>query len=390
MDNMLEFLIKPTGSRLMADLKRDLDCFFSKEACENHCSPTVFGSEADIQVRLVGYLKSLGNYNGVMVEYKLPKEIYETRLSNLGFIIPSPIYPWHNHIRIDIVVEKDGEFALIELKYATAFLQGQNLFGEKINYKYLTNHDASNLIMYNFWKDVRRIEMSSLVFKNIVGGFAILVTNNDTFINQPQPTAAYKEFSTYNGRTVGEINSSVLLDWNQSNRKIKETIRKNYPEFIIDGLYTCDWKPTCLRSAKERNGNFDYLMIEVNKVPINLYGPHKFVVGQQTTVEALVDWFKKETNLVLKVYKGRRILDKSELLINHGGKKDYISFRMSRTVQSLENEFKEKLNLDVKIFTKDEWVHVLPGITLATASQIPAGATKKSMADLIGYKRKDS
>ena len=388
MDNLNEFLIKPVGSQLMRDLKTDLENFFSKEACMNHCKQDIFNSEADIQLRLVEYLKSLNKYNRVMVEYKVPKKIYEFRLSKLGFQIPSPIYPWHNDIRIDIVVERGGEFVPIELKYATVYLKGQDLFGEEIEYAFLTNHDAYDLNMYKYWKDVRRIEMSSLVFKNVVGGFAILVTNSDTYIKPPRPKVAYKDFSTCQDRIVGKEDDNILLDWDETNKKLSQKIKEQYPEFILEGLYTCDWKSTCMHSEEKRNLRFDYLMIEVDKIPTNLYGPHKFAAGQKTTVKDLVDWFKKETNLVLKVYKGRKPQAESELLTSCGGKKGYITFRTSIMVQNLEKRFKERLNLDVKIFTKDANVQVLSGITIATAAEIPAGATKKSMEKYIGYKRK--
>lgn len=388
MNNILELQINPSGNLLLKALKADLEHFFSREACKAICSTEIFNSEADIQVRLVLHLKSLKKYDKVWVEYKVSKDIYETRLKQLGYKIPSPVYPWNNHIRIDIVVERDGEFAIIELKYATAFLKGQDLFGEDIDYNYLTNHDASNLIMYNYWKDVRRIEMSSLVFPNVVGGFAILVTNNDVYLKQPTAMAAYKEFSTYNGRTVGKVDDNMLLDWDESHKNLSKKIKEEHPEFIIEGYYNCEWRPTCMQSGVERNRNFDYLMLEVDKVPQTLYLPQKYFVGQNTTVQDIVKWFKEITDLELKVYKSGKILDEPELLTANGGKKGHLDFRSSITVKNLEKKFKDKLNLDVKVFTKDAWVHVLPDITIASASKIPAGATRKSMGNYVSYKRK--
>lgn len=387
MDNDKDFLINSRGKELMETLRKDLDGFFSEDACQGGCSNHIFSSEADIQHRLMEYLRHLGKYTRVMVEYKVPKKIYESRLTKLGFQLPSPVYPWDNQIRIDIVVEKEGKFAAIELKYPTAVLKGDELFGEVIEFDYLSKQDASNLIMYDYWKDVRRIEMASLVFKNLVGGFAILITNDDGYLNVPGPTAAYKEFSTYNERKVNKPNSIILLDWDESHRKIE--IKKDHPKFILDGYYECDWKPTCLQSEEVRSRKFDYLMLEINKNTVNPYKKKNFVVDKNVTVKNLTEWFKEETGLVLKVYKGRNVLNDNELLIANGGIKGGIQFRDNITIKGLEKKFKEKLNLTVKIFTKDDCVHVLPGITLASAGQIPSGATKKSMIDYLGYKREN-
>lgn len=389
MENLLQFQTAPIKSALLDQLESDVERFLSIDACRSVCTGDLFNSESDIETRLVNYLSKLsGHYDKIFVQYKVPKDIYEKRFASYGFNIPSPIYPWNNNIRVDIVVEKDNEFALIEIKYATDLVNGISLFGEDIEYDYLTNQAAIDLIQYNYWKDVRRIEVLSMLFPNVVGGLAIIVSNSDLYKKIPQQRSAYINFSTYHGRIVGNANDNILLDWDETHKKINKTTKEKYPEFILDGMYTCDWKPTCMQSETDRKRNFDYLILRVNKISSKFYLKNKFAVGQNTTIEDLVSWFKKDYNLVLKVYDRKRIVDNGMLLTSIGAKKGTIQFRSSISVGQLEKKFKEKLNMDVKIFTKDAWVHVLPNITLASAGQIPTSATRSKMMKFIGYKRK--
>lgn len=100
-------------------------------------------------------------------------------------------YPWKNesNVRIDIVLELEGEFYAIELKYKTALdtIDGLDRFGEKgLNGVRPKNQGAQNYGAYEFWKDVKRLELLRLRFPSVVGAMAIFLTNDKSYKNPPR------------------------------------------------------------------------------------------------------------------------------------------------------------------------------------------------------------
>lgn len=79
-----------------------------------------------------------------------------------------------------------------------------------------------------------------------------------------------------------------------------------------------------------------------------------------------------------------------ETLVSLGAKEGELECRTNRTVgkfiEALQNEF----NLKVKVYTNDNWVAVLDGITLETVKKIPNSSTKALMEQYLGYKREDN
>lgn len=72
-------------------------------------------NERDLQVRVATWLRDSGHYDKVDMEYAVPKEELEAR----GLELKTLSFPWNNDLSIDVVVERLGEFAAVELKYAT-------------------------------------------------------------------------------------------------------------------------------------------------------------------------------------------------------------------------------------------------------------------------------
>ena len=112
-----------------------------------------------------------------------------------------------------------------------------------------------------------------------------------------------------------------------------------------------------------------------------------FKITSKTTVLELKEQFRKEFSGVLRVYEGRSEASDSAKLVSLGAKEGEFECRGSRTVGSFEEDFKKELNLKVKVYTKDNWVAVLDGITLDTVNDIPKNATKASMEEFVGYQR---
>lgn len=115
----------------------------------------------------------------------------------------------------------------------------------------------------------------------------------------------------------------------------------------------------------------------------------KFKITPTTTVAELKEQFRNEVGCVLRVYQGRSEAPDGATLVSLGAKEGELECRTSRTVGKFEEAFQNELNLKVKVYTKDNWVKVLDGITLAVAGQLPNGMTKAQMEEYLSYKREE-
>lgn len=112
-----------------------------------------------------------------------------------------------------------------------------------------------------------------------------------------------------------------------------------------------------------------------------------FKITKKTTVAELKKQFSNEVGGVLRVYEGRSEAADGATLVSLGAKVGELECRASRTVGKFEEAFQSDLNLKVKVYTKDNWVSVLDGITLATVREIPKSATKAKMEEFLAYQR---
>lgn len=115
----------------------------------------------------------------------------------------------------------------------------------------------------------------------------------------------------------------------------------------------------------------------------------KFKITPTTTVAELKEQFRNEVGCVLRIYEGRSEASDEATLVSLGAKEGELECRTSRTVGKFEEAFQNDLNLKVKVYTKDNWVKVLDGITLAVAGQLPNGMTKAKMEEYLSYKREE-
>ena len=114
-----------------------------------------------------------------------------------------------------------------------------------------------------------------------------------------------------------------------------------------------------------------------------------FKITKKTTVAELKKQFDREIGGTLRIYEGRSEASDGATLVSLGAKEGELECRTSRTVGKFEEAFKDELNLKVKVYTNDNWVAVLDGITLATVKTIPHGSTKAKMKEFLAYERKD-
>ncbi len=193
-----------------------------------------FLRELDIQIYLTSYFVNTNFYDNVFVEYHIPSNLI-------------PNYFWGDNIYIDIVLEKDGLFYPIEIKFKT---QAQELplivFGDNINVA-LGQQGAGNIGCYDFWKDVKRIEMFEETFNNVERGLVLFVSNDNTYQAAPgNANVGYAQFSIHQGRMI-PINS--ILNWNGN-----LAVANGRPPINTNYAYTINWTPLNLH-------NHNYILI---------------------------------------------------------------------------------------------------------------------------------
>ena len=208
---------------LLKQVKADVEAFLNQEQ--------FFCNECHLQMELAAYLRQSGNYCKVHLEYFVPSAIVQ----------PQNLY-------IDIVVEKDGEFLPIELKYKTAPLKKDiDRFGEVLQgVDVLKNHGARDLGAYDFWRDVNRIECLMKRFGNVKNGIALFLTNDQGYWTLPKDgtNPNYANFSMKDGK------HSQVKNW-QGNTAMSAA----RPSFNVNKVYELEWK--------DYNLPFRYCLLEI-------------------------------------------------------------------------------------------------------------------------------
>lgn len=195
-------------------------------------------NERDFQMHLATYLRESKHYDDVDVEYYVP----QTELNG---------YVWQSELRIDIVVRKEKEYFLIELKYKTKKVEKEIArFGEVLKNKVVVmkNQGAQDLGMYDFWKDVRRIELVRNRFGNVKGGLAVFVTNDESYEKESKASSNHVNFSMSKGK------HSIMKHWLNPN----STCAKTHPNFEVEKEYEIQWNHTDIEDIK-----FNYCLINV-------------------------------------------------------------------------------------------------------------------------------
>ena len=180
-------------------------------------------NERDFQMHLATWLRNSANcYDDVDVEYYVPCQ----ELDN---------YVWDSELRLDIVVKKDSEYCPVELKYKTKKVERKiSRFDEELagNVVVMKNQGAQDLGMYDFWKDVRRVELVRNRFERVKGGLAVFVTNDGFYTKGSKESSNNYLFNM----SAGKAHSKQKY-W----AKPESTCAKTHPNFEVEKEYTIDW-----------------------------------------------------------------------------------------------------------------------------------------------------
>lgn len=198
-------------------------------------------NERDFQMQLAVALRASGRYDDVDVEYFIPNAAATAR----G-------YEWDSDLRLDIVVRSGDQFAVVELKYPTRrIVTDIHRFGTLLpGVEIVKNHGAQDIVSYNYWKDVRRVEIIKSLFPDkVMGGLAVMLTNDPYYTRGPRRGSICDEFSTAEGRT----GVHGRLAWS------RETgTSKGLPPFSLSGSYSVRWRETAIEGHP-----FYFTLIEI-------------------------------------------------------------------------------------------------------------------------------
>lgn len=218
--------------KLVELVKNDIDGFLKR----NH--DDVFFNERDFQMHLAMFLKYTGHYDDVDLEYYVPAE----QLNGYKEL-------WNSELRLDILVWKGEECLPIELKYKTKQIKTSiNRFNEDIlDVIVVKNHGAQDLGMYDFWKDVKRIEMVKERFLSVSNGLSVFLTNDEAYTKDPRNHSNNKEFRMCKGYI------SPSKHWQRDT-----STTKGRPSFNLSKGYYIDWETIYFRENK-----FFYCIVEI-------------------------------------------------------------------------------------------------------------------------------
>lgn len=202
-------------STLTDTVQTDVSAFLQA----NH---TLLFNERDLQTHLATWLRaSASRYDDVDMEYYVPWRELED-------------YVWRNELKMDIVVSRGSEYVPVELKYKTRRVQRCFMrFGEALPQPadVMKNQGAQDLGMYDFWKDVRRIELVKNRFTRVKGGLAVFVTNDPAYLKAANPASNHVQFSMAEG-------------WHATGRhwlNPDSASARRHPGFRMDRAYPIRW-----------------------------------------------------------------------------------------------------------------------------------------------------
>lgn len=175
-----------------------------------------------------------------------------------------------------------------------------------------------------------------------------------------------------------------------------QTFGSKISDYLIEHKEEAD-KILQTKNAKRKKENVEETLnistsfdISATNKSNNTIDMAKFNLTAGKTAGELKKEFNEAFGSKLKVYNKNKIADDAVTLGELGLKADSeFECRANRTAGSFIAAFAE-LGLKVKIYTQDEWVAVLPGLTLEATGKVKKNATKADMEGMEGYQREES
>ena len=198
----------------------------------------IFCSEGDFQLEMAWVIKEMYHDAKVRLEY-----------------VPT----FNDKMRIDILVFISNEWIPIELKYKTKNSKKEEMIDkitqEDFNIK---NQGAKDIGCYLYLKDIERIErIKEAVKNNFKEGYAVFLTNDETYLKPPQKKyCVYEDFSLERG-----IIKQGDLKWAEHTG---DGTKKGIEDPItIKGIYKKEWNEFSNVDKERSDGTFYYLVTKI-------------------------------------------------------------------------------------------------------------------------------
>jgi len=243
-----------------------------EEYFKNLDEELIFSNELHLQMHLAQHL--VGQGYRLLYEYHIPSE----KLKNVdkkdkdGKFVN---YPWRTNgkpqeMYLDLVVtdKYESEYVPIEIKYKTRRLTTNKIFNKKTEeeIELLRNQGAHNIGMYNFWKDVHRLEMVRDTYCDfgVKSGIAIFVTNDPHYF-KPEEKEKDDVIRFLFRMTEGRKTSKGVLEWKERGKgyDIGDNVIKTYPKFELEGCYKIEWQDIRQVHNPLQHRDFRYCMVVV-------------------------------------------------------------------------------------------------------------------------------
>lgn len=238
-------------------------------------------NERDFQVKLAG--KYLDAGYSVDLEYFIPSETL-------------PDYPWSTErLRIDIVVGDGVHYVPVELKFKTKYISENKLtferFGERVSgTDVMVTQGANNHGRYDFWKDVKRLELLNERFDYVAGGLAVFVTNDPYYETDCGGNNA--------PCAMNEGSHACEKGWMDESMRAAD----GRPNFKLSKNYAIEWKA----DMKTAYLGFKYCMVQVDPmhegganaaVDLKSVSEHDLITELRSRGNAVVVWTPKDIEL---------------------------------------------------------------------------------------------
>ncbi|MBO4671901.1 MAG: hypothetical protein J5640_08720 [Bacteroidales bacterium] len=167
-----------------------------------------------------------------------------------------------NGDHIDIILEDQGAFYPIELKYRTKAFSCTGLLGDIITLKDQNAHDLGR---YEFWEDVWRIENIKNMFlpeEKIMEGYVVILTNDPAYWTVPnsrQCNTIDRQFKIHTGNCVQNVHW-VNIPSKSHNNPNYVAGKANYPGLSLTKSYKV---PEWIDYSQLNNDQFKFLTIQV-------------------------------------------------------------------------------------------------------------------------------
>lgn len=157
----------------------------------------------------------------------------------------------HMNLYIDIIVELDNKVYPIELKYKT-----KTFIGKDGNEEYnLKNQGAQDIGRYDYLKDIQRIEQFSNYIKNYECGFAIILTNDESYWKKNRKETVDEQFYL-----LEDTIKTGKLKWGKN--ASEGTMKNRNDPIKLIGKYKINWNEY-YNFKENENGEFKYC---INKI----------------------------------------------------------------------------------------------------------------------------